>query len=356
MVTDQRFGHRPELDGLRGVAVGMVLLGHLDTGYFDQMGTAGVTVFFALSGYLITALLIDEFGRRDDVSFRHFYARRALRLMPAAAVVFAVFGIWALVDRTINAPVLWPALYLSDIAASARVDLGVFSHTWSLSVEEQFYLVWPLVFVLAWRRSARTALRMTLAGVAASWLCVVVIAIVSDRATSPQMSFGPHTNAYALLAGCALAIVGTMRHVPVGRLTFPAAIVIVAAGLKLVGGDAICVVVMPVCALATVVLIAGLADHDGWLRSALGLAPLRWVGRISYGLYLWHFPIFLVFRYRLGVSFPLRAAILVGLSIAVAAASHQWIERPFLRLKDRFRSDGHRSNGLLPVVGGGSAG
>ena len=129
----------------------MVLAGHIGIPRIARAGTVGVSVFFVLSGFLITRLLLEEHRATGAVRFGNFYARRALRLLPAMAVMLAIVGTWGAVSGEINAPVLWPALYLSNIAVASGVDVGVFTHTWSLALEEQFYLVWPLVLLWALR-------------------------------------------------------------------------------------------------------------------------------------------------------------------------------------------------------------
>jgi len=313
--------YRPHLDGIRAVAVILVILFHLG---YDWMpgGFVGVDVFFVLSGYLITGLLVDQLARDGRIHLVRFYARRVRRLLPAAVLVVAVVGIAALglLDRVGQADVgsdaTWTALYGanwrfalegSDYFAPGDVPSPLV-HFWSLAVEEQFYIVWPALLLALWalvarRRGGVAGMRALLAGVLALTALSLTLSLVLEPGGLTY--YGTHTRAYQLLAGAALAIGG--RHL----LARPPGAPDAAAGVRAAGA------VLSVAALGALVLLAseivGAKGYPGLpglavtvasvaLIAALdlmGAHPLRRlagsalpaaVGRLSYSLYLWHWP------------------------------------------------------------------
>jgi len=304
-----RLGHWPALDGLRGVAVLIVLADH--TGFVPEpAGGIGVTVFFVLSGFLITRVIV-EARERGTWTMAGFVANRVVRLFPALAVMVAVVsGILVArgypLDRV--AARAAPALaYVQNMAP--RVTYPVFGHTWSLGVEEQFYLLWPLV--LPWvlgRARPVLALGAAIAGSAA-----VEIA-------SPQDWLPMH--AYALLAGCGLALLGPLPSrrwlLPAGALALGASIAVAPAFTQLY-------VYGPMMAApAATLMIAGAAHGN----PVLELPLLRFTGRISYALYLWHVPLL-----RMTGTTYAGAAAIPSLVIAVllAVASTLLFEEPLRR-------------------------
>jgi peptidoglycan/LPS O-acetylase OafA/YrhL len=267
-----RLGHRPALDGLRGVAVLIVVADH--TGYLPEpAGGIGVVVFFVLSGFLITRVIVES---RDGGtwSMAGFVANRFVRLFPALALMVAMvsavllaqgFPLEEMSDRAV------PALaYVQNM--EPRMTFPVFGQTWSLGVEEQFYLLWPLV--LPWvlgRARPRLVLAVAIAGSAA-----VMIGFARDWLPM---------HAYALLAGCLLALLGELRAsgwmVPVGALALVVSIGVAPSfGRIYVYGP---LVATP----AAVLLVAGAAHGN----RVLELPALRFAGRISYAVYLWHVPL-----------------------------------------------------------------
>lgn len=332
-----KLGYQPQLDGFRGVAVLMVLLGHIGISQVARAGTVGVTLFFVLSGFLITRLLVEERARAGRVDFPRFYLRRALRLFPAMVVFLTVVGIYGAVSGA-NAPIGYPALYLANVAQAAGRDLGLVGHTWSLSLEEQFYLVWPALLVLAVTR--RRALAMAGIGVLASFGATILL-IATDRSGLgwERINFGPDTRASALFIGCALGLTidSCVRLRAVGLLGPPSLAAI--ATIALVSRDKSAVfylVALPLASVLGALVIVYLLDGARAAARLAGWQPLVGVGRISYGLYLWHFPVFIVLRPHLQwLPFPLRASILIAVSLGVASAAYFGVERYFLRLKDR---------------------
>jgi peptidoglycan/LPS O-acetylase OafA/YrhL len=305
-------GRRPGLDGLRGVAILLVILDHAEVTAFRGTGGMGVTLFFSLSGYLITGLLLDEVARTGRIDFKGFYLRRARRLLPALVVMLAV-TVWHWGFVAVPSAVV-TLLYIANLPASSdQVALfGALHHMWSLAVEEQFYLLWPLV-LLGLARLARghrlTSLLLILTAVACTVRVLGYPVMGYDwtyRATLP--------NLFPLLAGAALA--GLRRSS--SRVTWTAAPGVLGPLLLV----ALVVAPVPVTdtwmiarTCLTVVAAALLLDRDDrWMS----FAPLRYCGRISYGWYLWH------------VFFQLELGGLTGsvVSFAVAVASwHLWESR-----------------------------
>lgn len=346
-------GYRPALDGLRGVAVAMVLVGHLGAVGVARAATSGVTLFFVLSGFLITRLLMDERARVGRVNFHRFYIRRALRLMPALVAVLAVFGVYSVVDREVSAPIVIPALYLSNFVLADGGSLGVFDHLWSLAMEEQFYLVWPLLLVVSLRRSVRTAVVVAATGAALSMTIAVTLAATHHEGVNwTRIRFGPDTRAHGLLLGCLIALLPSLA-LRVGKwrvLIWPAVAMVVVASLQTDGSWLQHLFWRPMVAVAGVVLVANLLDDTGRAACVAASPPLVALGRISYGLYLWHFPIYRVLSDHLDTwPFATRSLLLATISIAVAAVSYVAIERPFLRLKLRFAAN-EQHNGNSTIV------
>jgi peptidoglycan/LPS O-acetylase OafA/YrhL len=358
MVRRAGLGYVPALDGVRAVAVLLVMFHHAKFTGADGGGLVGVETFFVLSGFLITSLLVDEFASADAIALGRFYARRALRLLPPLVVVVTAVAIYAAVigeHHTVNST---PSvlLYLANWVQATGRPFGLFTHTWSLAVEEQFYLVWPLVLLLLLRLGARrrTILLVTLGLALAS--SVTRIALWVDDGSVVRVRNGFDTRAAGLLLGGALAIViatarATSRRRGRGTAAARLAGVVGLVGLLFVGttrvnvepwGYAWGIVLVQLAALA---LIAGsvLAPHSA-LSRVLAIAPLRAIGAISYGLYLWHFPVFLVVAHRYDLGQPATALVQFGVAFALAGAMYVCVERPVLAYKRRFaaptRTDG----------------
>jgi peptidoglycan/LPS O-acetylase OafA/YrhL len=317
-----RLGHVPALDGLRGIAIAAVLIYHAGgaTG-----GYLGVDLFFVLSGFLITSLLLEEHADRGLVSLRGFYIRRVRRLMPVA-VAGIVFSEIALLGGFIG----WPALsgvfalfYVENLAHFLHnAPVAGVGHYWSLSQEEQFYLVWPPLLVLLLRRRVNS--RWLLAG-----LLLAALAVMAHR-TSLHNSlrlYGPDARSDGMFLGCALAVAwkaGVVRPHRSWRFAgiFAATVFAVTVNLATwATGEAYAVTAAN---LAAVTMIASvITSPQGWLPRLLSLRPLRWLGVISYSLYIWQ-PL-------VASATGLQGIAMLAPAIIAGWGSYRLIEEPFRR-------------------------
>ncbi len=371
-------GHLRGLDGLRAIAVLAVVVYHAGLGGLAG-GFLGVEVFFVISGFLITALLLAEHratGRIDPVAF---WLRRARRLLPAlffllaATLAFAVVVVPEEIAR-LRADAVAALAYVTNwhlIAGDQSYfeSIGrpsLFVHLWSLAIEEQFYVFWPIVLGVALLAGRRAALVMTLAGAVGS---AVWMAIQFDPAGDPsRIYYGTDTRLNGLLLGAALAFVWvppvpSLPNLPSGlsrrkrrRLLARTASMVrggrwgnarLGLGLDLLGIGAIVGLAaffvaatafdaflyrggLALLAVLTAVVIAAAVHPRAHIGRLLDVAPLRWVGTRSYSIYLWHWPIFALTRP--GIDIPLDVASALGVRLVLTAllaeASYRWVEMP----------------------------
>lgn len=349
-------GYIRSLDGLRAVAVLIVVLSHAGVAGFGG-GKTGVLVFFVLSGYLITSILLRELDRSGTLSLRRFYVRRFLRLYPALIAVTIVTALVSAIAfaRSGNATAEASLLAIPSVLLYFNnwvpifvpgADMGFFSHFWSLAVEEQFYIVWPLILLIVYRwRRVRAVLILASVGAALSILFKV---LVWDGGGARQG--GTDFASDGLLLGCALAAMLASWTIPlwVGRALFWPALVglALATALGFSGsGDPAAYELFgrlywPVAAVSAAFIVLGLATNSAprYVRRVLESPVLVYLGRISYGIYLWHILVLTAARSFTDSPLLLASITLVG-AIAVASGSFYFVERPFLRKKIRFESD-----------------
>lgn len=344
----------PALDGLRGVAVLLVLAGHSRAAALGTAGTAGVTVFFVLSGYLITGLLLDERERVGRIALKAFYLRRCARLLPALLVMLAVtapaliltghgqsFGNFDLTSSAVLTGAFAALLYVGNFLAAWRID-SPFTHAWSLSLEEQFYIAWPVTLVAL--GVARRAWRVV---AALAGMSIVARLVVWHLGYWGPAMYLPLTAAGPLLLGCVVAM-HPIRRAPVllGLVLLVVASLGPRADPLFEAGQILAVVP------ASVAAVALLASRPVWLEDRV----LGWIGRRSYGIYLWHYPLLFLPPFT-SFAWPARGLAASTAAILVAAASWRWIEEPVLRRSGR-RTYGvpprgqsaYGSPGLLPAA------
>ena len=350
--TDSTTGrdHQPALDGVRGLAVAIVLLFH---GGFAWMsgGYVGVSVFFTLSGFLITGLLLREHRDTGRVSLSRFFVRRLRRLLPAslaclaAISVAAAFGAFegaAHLRRDVLAALLqvanWNALAggtsYADLVAHTTGVLGPVDHFWSLSVEEQFYWVWPLAVVVS-VRYLRTAAARRNAIVAIAALAVAAAPVIAAVWGADAAYWATPARLGEILVGAAMAAVMTGRSwrgrwLPWAGLAGLAVVVHAAVAWPADRGPAYSGW-LGVFALASVALIAGL-QVEGPLRRVFSVRPLAHLGRISYGVYLYHWPLFaLLTPQHTGWAGWWLFSVRLAATLAVAEVSYALLEQPIRR-------------------------
>jgi peptidoglycan/LPS O-acetylase OafA/YrhL len=349
-VSDQRPAFRPDIEGLRGVAILLVVLFHARVPALDG-GFVGVDVFFVLSGFFITGLLVREREASGDVRLGEFYGRRALRLLPALFVVlFATLAIvltlYAPIDRArIASTARSVALHAGNVEfAKSQVNYfgsgeNPFLHTWSLAVEEQFYLVWPLLLVVMVPLLARDDVtpsaerRTALTYVAGFGILSFIASIWLTQVAQPWAFFGMPSRIWEFALGGALSLTLGDRE-PLGARG--------ATALQALGLGAIALAVamydratpypgvaalLP--ALGACALIAGGAwAPESAISRALGVSPLRWLGRVSYAWYLWHWPLLgLAAVLDPGIGVAGRVA-WAALALAPAWLTYRCVERP----------------------------
>ena len=348
------------LDGLRAAAVTMVVIYHLTPEALPG-GFFGVDVFFVISGFLITTLLLSEHHRSGGIALADFWRRRARRLLPALALVILVSTSTALLAGkellvSIGEQIAGASLFIANwvyIALGtdyfAVENPELFRNTWSLAIEEQFYVVLPLALIVALRMRARATrvLSFTLLGVAsAAWMSV----LFTQGTSATRVYFGTDTHVFGLLLGVALACALTppsrkaSRRIGLRAWQQIGLLLAGIAGLSALGWLAFTVregspeSFMGGFQLTTiaVLVIVWAATRDGsWLGRALDIQPLRWIGERSYGIYLWHWPLLLIVA-ALGANAGAEPWVVPTLTLVLtlvfAALSYRFVEQPIRQL------------------------
>ena len=330
-----------DLDGVRGLAILLVVAAH--SGLPVRWGgLSGVTLFFVLSGYLITSLLIREWGRWGSISLWRFWGRRALRLLPALVLLLALAPVllWATGDDQLASyptAALASLFYVGNWVRIAGTDLGVLNHLWSLSVEEQFYVVWPVIFIvlMTWLRSRALAVVLSLAALATFYS-------VWTQGTAIRLDISTETNAFALLLGVALAfaLAGVRARgwdLPSASPLVPFVVMVAVSAFP---GHGLAVdhpLFRPLGAVYAVLgvwlVYAAVSGHS----RVVGSRVMVFFGTISYALYLWH-QTFINSR-LLGEHSTPRNLTLIAAAVLVSWLSWVLVERPVGRLRGRLRLD-----------------
>ena len=366
--TPDRTAYLPTLDGWRGIAILMVVIGHAvkppyctgesSAGWcrYVLLGGHGVALFFALSGFLITSRLLDEYDRRGGISLRGFYVRRAFRILPAAFGVLCVLSILGVLGVLPIAPIeiISSLFFFRNYVPLFIGDDGHGFYTalfWSLAVEEHFYLMWPLLLSVSLRRGVAGRVAIGLAIAIAAWRRLDGhYRWVEHALEVPHYMFYVRTDIRldALLWGCTLAlllrdpaiapIIKRLLKPPVWALL----LVAYAAGIALEWRG-----VLWHTLLAPPMIVGTMLYADALPGRVLELRPLRWIGRISYSLYLWH-PIVMP-QIATAVVWPVLQSLPINLFVAfgLASLSYYLIEKPLIsvgrRLVDRKPISGYNS-------------
>jgi peptidoglycan/LPS O-acetylase OafA/YrhL len=320
--TTRRFEYVPALDGVRGIAIAIVVSYHLFG--VPHGGPVGVDLFFALSGFLITTLLLEEHRDTGRVRLGAFYLRRARRLLPALAALLATYVLWAAAHgHNALKTVAIGGLYVSNFVQAfmqpnAVLGTGL-THLWSLAQEEQFYLLWPVLLIGILR--LRRPLFWTSLLLAA--MLAYRTALLLNGASLPRVYLGPDTHASGLMGGAVLAMIAARHPLRVGEPTARAAVVVLGVLTATeVATTQWWLIFQPLVELSCVVIVAAaVAAPD--LSHLLASRPLVALGKISYSLYLWHWPVLWALH-----GHPVST---LALSIALATASYRYVERPFRR-------------------------
>ena len=353
-------GYLPGLDGLRAVAIIGVLLYHAGIDWMPG-GFLGVDVFFVISGFLITSLILEEYDRSGRVNFTKFYLGRARRLLPAVAVLLIAVGLAVLIVyqdalSAFREDALATVFYVNNwwyifVDQSYFESVGrppLLKHLWSLSVEEQFYLIWPVFALLLMRSGGRPLVRrlaLVLAIASTVWMAVLSIRNGYPVDADPSRAyFGTDSHSMGLLVGAALA---TMWRP--GRLStqVPRGAQLIITGIGVASLAAVIGFYLFVgeftpwlyrggflaLAFFTTALIAAVTHPASFLGPALGTGILRYIGRRSYGIYLWHWPIFMVTRPGIDVEWsePVTFVVRIALTLVIAELSYRLVEMPIRR-------------------------
>jgi peptidoglycan/LPS O-acetylase OafA/YrhL len=319
--------YMPGLDGLRAVAVLAVIAFHLGLGWAPG-GLLGVGIFFTLSGYLITDILLSQLARRGHIRLGKFWLARARRLLPALFAMLVIVVAWVTIfgpaqPQQFRDAVVASALYVSnwqlifgDVSYFARfAPPGPLNHLWSLAIEEQFYIVWPFLLLIGVKLVRETPLpsgvrpRLAIVTLALAIASAILMAVLYHPSLDPsRVYYGTDTRASELLFGAALVMIWQSDQY---------------SSFLYRGGFVL-------LSIATVMVVAALAHPASRLGPVLGWKPLRWIGVRSYGIYLWHFPV-IVLTTPGGIANgaePLRELLQFAAIVGVAALSWRYIEEP----------------------------
>lgn len=350
-------GYLPGLDGLRAIAIIGVLLYHAGIDWVPG-GFLGVDVFFVLSGFLITSLILEEYERAGRIDFKRFYIRRARRLLPAVFVLLIAVGLAVLLFyrdalSAFREDALATLFYLNNwwyilVDQSYFESIGrppLLKHLWSLAVEEQFYLIWPAVALLLVRRGGRPLVRRVavfLAIASTAWMAYLAIRGGYPIDADPSRAyFGTDSHMMGLVIGAALATVWRPGRLS-ANIPRGAQLLVTGIGVTMIAVIAYFYLFVGeftpwlyrggflALAVFTAVLIAAATHPASPLGPILGVGLLRYLGRRSYGIYLWHWPIFMVTRPGIDVPWSdfLTFIVRIAITLVIAEISYRLVEMP----------------------------
>jgi peptidoglycan/LPS O-acetylase OafA/YrhL len=356
--VEVRFRHHAVRDGVRGIAVLMVVVAHfasLSTAnyHYFYAGLLGVDIFFVLSGFLITSILLQEFAATNRINLKRFYIRRFLRLMPAYWVCVLVMHFvgpnllspWEAQQAGSNRTLFLALAYLTNWQEIHGDYIGIFTHLWSLAVEEQFYLIWaPLLLGLLMKMRSQVLIAGTTVFLTTLLLISFEIKLGLGTVSKEYLYGATDCRMIPLLLGALASMAFLWKKLPAkfaaSRWFDLLALTSFLVAMVLASRFRVPVIstyrVMPWLALALAIMIYWMVMRKRtFIHAGLSFPPLVWIGRVSYGLYLWHHFVVGVVREQ---PWPLSAKVAVGLAISfgVTTISYYLLEQPFLKLKERF--------------------
>lgn len=375
-IQDKSLSYRPDIDGLRAIAILLVVAFHVGLPGFEA-GFVGVDIFFVISGFLITGLLLDELRRSDKIDFIGFYCRRVRRLLPAIVAVLIVVSILGLLflhpygqQQRLAKSVIASALFVANIYFSITTG-GYFEthesdipllHFWSLAVEEQFYALWPLtlIFVTALSRRFRVAMpkavSITIAILALASLTYLFIGL---GASSSEAYYSTLARAWQLMAGGFLAVTLTPGRIAALRAyegpLYAAGAVLLISSLIIIDGPGQYPswnAVLPTVG-CMLFICGGSTDLRSRFGNLLACPPLVNIGKVSFSWYLWHWPLISIAQsYALGTHSVVRNVIVALLALGLATLTYHWIEKPFrsARISTGYQRAGVLSFGAASTV------
>jgi peptidoglycan/LPS O-acetylase OafA/YrhL len=327
-ILKKNIGYIPALDGLRAIAVMLVLFTHANF-FLGSNGFLGVDMFFVISGFLITTLLLEENKKRNKISLKAFYIRRTLRLFPALYLLCFIVFIYAIFFRhghdkiSIFQEVYSSLLYVNNI--SWYWDWGkeglLLGHTWSLAIEEQFYLIWPWFILLALRYDSLKTLMLALIVFILTFKILYISGNVSDLIKSLIYE--------SIYIGCLTALIRWVLNI---NFKIPDFVALILIGIILTVG------LLPInfykeihnlygqtiiALITSIIILIIINNPEGFTSKLLSTPAMVWVGKISYGLYLWHVPIFKIFKYH--STFPPTISFVLKFALTFLFATLSWM-------------------------------
>jgi len=352
--NQKKLGYIPELDGLRGISILAVMFFHSGSAMIG--GYIGVDVFFVLSGFLITSIIVNEYNETSALNYKVFYIKRLLRLGPALIfmlITFTLLSYLFLSEEKASSNLIDALISLFYVSNWARVfelhPPDWLGHTWSLSIEEQFYFLWPIVLVTILRlcKSRWTVAFIAFSIAILAWFLRIYLTL--DGSSYTRVYFGLDTRADALMIGCVLGIITSsslltdkIQKILSKWLFVLAPVIVIYLGIVAFTMAAdhpqTNYWVFFSVALSTAIFLAHLLINSKTLiHKLLSMKWLVWVGSISYGLYLWHYPIFRLMK-SLEYQWEVIMTLGVIVTFTISIFSYYVLEKPILKMKKRYNS------------------